>query len=65
MITVRLEPDNDVVELHGTKTVLAVLNRLKLRSTMAIVVRDGQLLTPDRRLAPGQTLMVRKVTSAG
>jgi len=65
MITVRLEPDNEVVELHGTKTVLAVLNRLKLRSTMAIVVRNGQLLTPDRRLKPGETLMVRKVTSAG
>jgi sulfur carrier protein len=65
MITVNLEPDNEVVELHGVKTVLAVLNRLKLRSTMAIVVREGQLLTPDRRLASGDTLMVRKVTSAG
>ncbi|WP_285907509.1 hypothetical protein [Pseudodesulfovibrio pelocollis] len=65
MITIHLEPDNEVIELHGTKTVLAVLNRLKLRSTMAIVARDGQLLTPDRRLNPGETLMVRKVTSAG
>ena len=65
MITVNLEPDGEVVELHKTRSVLAVLNRLKLRSTMAIVVRDGELLTPDRKLDNGDVLMVRKVTSAG
>ncbi|ADU63450.1 MAG: hypothetical protein KUA35_10445 [Pseudodesulfovibrio sp.] len=65
MITVTLEPDNEVVELHGVKTVLAVLNRFKLRPTMAIVARSGELLTPDRRLNPGDAIMVRKVTSAG
>jgi len=65
MVTVQLEPDGKVVELGNTKTVLAVLNRLKLRSTMAIVVRDGELLTADRKLHMGDTLMVRKVTSAG
>ncbi|MBC15553.1 conserved protein of unknown function [Pseudodesulfovibrio profundus] len=65
MVTVHLEPDGKVVELGNTKTVLAVLNRLKLRSTMAIVVRDGELLTADRKLHMGDTLMVRKVTSAG
>lgn len=65
MVTVNLEPDGKVVELHNTRSVLAVLNRLKLRSTMAIVVRDGELLTSDRKLNNGDTLMVRKVTSAG
>ena len=65
MITVNLEPDGEVVELHRTRSVLGVLNKLKLRSTMAIVVRDGELLTPDRKLEHGDVLMVRKVTSAG
>lgn len=65
MITVNLEPDGDVIELHKTRSVLSVLNKLKLRSTMAIVVRDGELLTPDRKLDNGDVVMVRKVTSAG
>jgi sulfur carrier protein len=65
MITVHLEPDGEVIELHGIKTVLAVLNRLNLRATMAIVARDGELLTADRRLSPNDTILVRKVTSAG
>lgn len=65
MITVNLEPDGEVVELHGAKSVLGVLNRLNLRSTMAIVVRDNELLTPDRKLENNDVLMVRKVTSAG
>lgn len=65
MITVNLEPDGKVIELPNTRSVLAALNKLKLRSTMAIVVRDGELLTSDRKLRNGDTLMVRKVTSAG
>ncbi|WP_319471507.1 hypothetical protein [uncultured Pseudodesulfovibrio sp.] len=65
MITVHLEPDGEVIELHRTKSVLGALNKLNLRSTMAIVVRDGELLTSDRKLRPGETIMVRKVTSAG
>lgn len=65
MVTVHLEPDGEVIEMHKLRSVLAVLNRLKLRSTMAIVVRDGELLTTDRKLYNGDTVMVRKVTSAG
>ncbi len=65
MITVHLEPDGKVLELHNTRSVLAALNKLKLRPTMAIVVRDGELLTADRKLKMDDVLMVRKVTSAG
>jgi len=65
MITVNLEPDGKVIELPNTRSVHAVLNKLQLRFTMAIVVRDGELLTPDRMLENGDTLLVRKVTSAG
>ncbi|MBG0790802.1 MAG: MoaD/ThiS family protein [Desulfovibrionaceae bacterium] len=65
MITVNLEPDGTVVELPDTRSVHAVLNKLRLRFTMALVVRNGELLTPDRKLKDGDVLMVRKVTSAG
>lgn len=65
MITVTLEPDGKEIELHNTRSVQAVLNKLKLRPTMAIVVRDGELLTADQMLKNGDTLLVRKVTSAG
>lgn len=65
MITVNLEPDGKVIEMAGTRSVHAVLNKLQLRFTMALVARDGELLTPDRMLKDGDTLMVRKVTSAG
>ncbi len=65
MVTVHLEPDGAIVTFSNVRSVLGVLNRLKLRSTMAIVVRDGELLTSDRKLKNGDILMVRKVTSAG
>ena len=65
MITVNLEPDGKEIKLPNTRSVAAVFNKLKLRSTMAIVVRDGELLTSDRKLRNGETIMVRKVTSAG
>ncbi len=65
MIIVNLEPDGKRIEMHDTRSVLAVLNKLRLRSTMAIVARDGELLTSDRKLFHGDELLVRKVTSAG
>jgi sulfur carrier protein len=65
MIIVNLEPDGKRIEMNDTRSVLAVLNKLRLRPTMAIVARDGELLTSDRKLFHGDELMVRKVTSAG
>jgi sulfur carrier protein len=65
MIHVRLEPEAKDIELHRIKTVLGLLNRLELRPTMALVVRDGSLLTPDRRLYNEDRVLVRTVTSAG
>lgn len=65
MITVRLEPQAEDLELYRIKTVLGLLNKLNLRPTMALVVRDGSLLTPDQRLTDGDHVLVRKVTSAG
>ncbi|WP_207260441.1 hypothetical protein [Desulfovibrio sp. Huiquan2017] len=65
MIIVNLEPDGKRIELNDTRSVLAVLNKLRLRPTMALVARRGELLTSDRKLVHGDELLVRKVTSAG
>jgi len=65
VITVNLEPDGKVLELHDIRSVTGLLNKLGMRHTMAIIARDGELLTPDRKLSHGDVVLVRKVTSAG
>ncbi|MDD3313560.1 hypothetical protein [Pseudodesulfovibrio sp.] len=65
MITVNLEPDGKVLELHDIRSVVGLLNKLGMRHTMAIIARGGELLTPDRKLSHGDVVLVRKVTSAG
>ncbi|WP_147820433.1 hypothetical protein [Salidesulfovibrio onnuriiensis] len=65
MIKVRLEPDGVDLEFHGLKTVLGLLNKLGLRPTMALVIREDRLLTADIRIKRGDEILVRKVTSAG
>ncbi len=64
-VIVWLQPEEKEIELPKAKTVRAVLTALGLRECTAIVARDGQLLTPDRAVAPGDRLLVRKVTSSG
>lgn len=68
-ITLRLEPENTVLEIARPKTVLQLLNRLGLRPTACLVIRETEgersLLTPDLRLYPGDVITVRKVTSSG
>ncbi len=65
MITVRLEPENRELTFPKLNTVLQLLHKLDLGLNAALVIRDGELLTPDRRLAPGDTITVRRVTSRG
>ena len=69
-ITLRLEPENEQSEVPRPKTVQQLLNRLGLRSTGCLVIRDEAtgkrtLLTPDLRLENGDVITVRKVTSSG
>ena len=39
--------------------------RLGLRVNDAIIIRGAELLTSDRKLADGDEIRIRKVTSAG
>lgn len=64
-VTVLLQPEEKLLELPKPKTARAVLNALGLKECTALVIREQELLTPDRAVAPGDHLIVRKVTSSG
>ena len=64
-LTVLLQPEEKIVEIPKAKTARGILNALGLRECAALVIRDGGLLTPDRAVAPGERLIVRKVASSG
>lgn len=65
MVSVRLEPEGQTLEIGKANTVLQLLNTLKLKPTRVLVIREGRLLTPDLPLQHGQSLIVRKVGSRG
>jgi len=65
MITVRLEPGDREIEFTKVNTVLQLLCKLSLGQSSALIIREGELLTPDRRLEPDDTIIVRRVTSRG
>ncbi len=64
-IRIRVEPQGEVLEFPSLNTVLQLLNKLGLTATQALVIRQDSLLTPDRKLAQGDEIVVRKVISAG
>lgn len=64
-VTVLLQPEEKTLVLPRPKTVRQLLAALGLAEETALVARDGQLLTPDRHVWPGDALLVRKVASSG
>jgi sulfur carrier protein len=65
MIRVTIEPGGETLEFPRLNTVLQLLNKLGLGVNEALVARGGVLLTPDRRLAHGDEVLVRRVASRG
>lgn len=65
IVTVVVQPEDENFVLPRPKTVQRLLDALGLRTCAALVARDGELLTPDRAVYPGDRLLVRKVTSSG
>ncbi|MFP4071691.1 MAG: hypothetical protein ACLFTB_06545 [Desulfovibrionales bacterium] len=65
MVEIHLEPDEKTVQFDRLNTVLQLLNKLNLRPTSALIIRDGELLTPDQRIHSGDRITVRQVTSRG
>jgi sulfur carrier protein len=65
MITISLSSEKQPLTFPKIKTVLQLLHKLDLRVNDALIIRDGELLTPDRHLRSGDHVTVRLVTSRG
>lgn len=65
MVIVVREPEGKEIAFEKLNTVQQLLNRLGERVNSVLVIRDGTLLTPDRRLRDGDTVIVRSVRSRG
>ena len=65
MIHIHLLPEDEHFDMPRVKTARQLLAALGCPEDTALVARDGGLLTPDRQIWPGDSLMVRKVTSRG
>ncbi|MFP5258348.1 MAG: hypothetical protein ACLGQH_04925 [Acidobacteriota bacterium] len=65
MITVTIDGKKPPLTYPKLKTVLQLLHNLNLRVNDALIIRDGELLTPDRHLRSGDQVTVRLVMSRG
>ncbi|BDV01209.1 hypothetical protein TDMWS_12940 [Thermodesulfomicrobium sp. WS] len=65
MITVHLEPEGGTLTFPRITTVLQLLHKTGRKPGRALVIRGGELLTADRRLAAGDTIILRDVGSRG
>ena len=64
-VTVLLQPEDTLLSLPRPKTARQLFAALDIAEECALVAREGELLTPDRRIWPDDRLLVRKVASAG
>ena len=64
-VSVFLQPEDKELVLPRPKNAQQLLHALGLRPCAALVAREGELLTPDRAIYPGDRLLVRTVTSSG
>lgn len=64
-VIVLVQPEERRLSLPRPKTARQLLEALGLAEETALVARQGELLTPDRRIWPDDELLVRKVVSSG
>ncbi len=62
---ITVQPENKIRDITRVSSVLGLLNRLGLKTTQALVIRDNQLLTPDQPIFKDDRIIVRKVASRG
>ena len=62
---ITVQPENKIRDITKVSSVLGLLNRLGLKTTEALVIRDNQLLTPDQPIFKDDRIIVRKVASRG
>lgn len=64
-ITVTFEPVGGTQDIPRPRTVAQLCNRLGIRQGTALIIRNGELLTPDRRIETGDAITVASVVSQG
>lgn len=64
-ITLVLQPTGGTRKIPRPKTVRQLLEKLDIRQATALVIRGEELLTHDRRIDAGDTIIVRSVVSRG
>jgi len=64
-VVVLLEPENRELRFPRLNTALQALNKTGRRPGWALVIRGGELLTPDRTIHPGDRIVIRDVISRG
>lgn len=65
MITVCIQPENRELSFERVKTVVQLLNKIDRKPGRVLVIRRGELLTPDLNLSAGDHIIVRDVGSRG
>lgn len=65
MITVTFLPDERTETFPKIRAVFQLLEKLDLRVNDALVIRNEELLTPDRRIEDGDAIIIRPVLSRG
>jgi len=64
-VTVRFIPQGGARTVKRPKNVRQLLQNLGIIEETALVIRNGQLLTEDLPIYPGQTIDIQRVASAG
>ena len=64
-VAVTLQPGGTVFSMQRPKTALQLLRKLDIKPGSALVIRNQELLTPDREILPDDVIIVRVVTSSG
>ncbi len=64
-LIIHLEPQGETLAMDKAGAVDAVLRRLGLFPDQVLVIRGGELLTPDRPLRLGDEITIRTVGSRG
>lgn len=65
MIKVRLIQQDKELEMVGPVRVERLLEKIGVRRTTHVILRDGELLTPDRTIEDGDTVDLISVVSGG
>ena len=65
MVTVKIEPDGEIITFTKLNTVMQLLNKLDLYVNDALIIRDGKLITTDEWIGRDDVITVRKVVSKG